>query len=72
MTGDVKEAILEMYLSGSSTRKVAGITDALRKVRVSKDAASRIASRLEDSRKNGASSHSKRRLTPTSTRTPPT
>ena len=29
MTGDVEEAILEMYLSGISVRKVAGITDAL-------------------------------------------
>src|SRR5215218_5740639 len=47
MTGDVEEAILEMYLSGISTRKVAGITDALSKVRVGKDAVSRIASRLE-------------------------
>jgi len=47
MTGDVKEAILEMYLSGISVRKVAGITDALSKVRIGKDAVSRIASRLE-------------------------
>ena len=29
MTGDVEEAILEMYLCGISVRKVAGITDAL-------------------------------------------
>jgi len=28
MTGDVEEANLKMYLSGISTRKVAGITDA--------------------------------------------
>jgi putative transposase len=47
MTGDVEEAILEMYLSGISVRKVAGITDALSRVRVGKDAVSRIASRLE-------------------------
>jgi putative transposase len=47
MTGDVEEAILEMYLSGISVRKVAGITDALSKVRIGKDAVSRIASRLE-------------------------
>jgi putative transposase len=48
MTGDVEEAVLEMYLSGISTRKVAAITDSLSKVRVGKDAVSRIASRLEE------------------------
>ena len=32
-----------MYLDGVSTRKVAGITDALSKVRIGKDAVSRIA-----------------------------
>ena len=48
MTGDVEEAILEMYLSGISVRKIAGVTDALSKVRVGKDAVSRIASRLEE------------------------
>jgi len=48
MTGDVEEAILEMYLSGISTRKIAGITDALSKVRIGKDVVSRIASRLEE------------------------
>jgi putative transposase len=47
MTGDVEEAILEMYLSGISVRKIAGVTDALSKVKVGKDAVSRIASRLE-------------------------
>jgi putative transposase len=36
-----------MYLSRISTRKIAGITDALSKVKVGKDAVSRIASRLE-------------------------
>ena len=46
MTGDVEEAILEMYLSGISVRKIAGVTDALSKVRIGKDAVSRIASRL--------------------------
>ena len=51
MTGDVEEAILEMYLSGISTRKIAGVTDALSRVRVSKDAVSRIASRLEEQQK---------------------
>lgn len=47
MTGDVEEAILEMYLSGISLRKVVGITDALSKVRIGKDTVSRITSRLE-------------------------
>jgi transposase-like protein len=48
MTGNVEEAILEMYLSGISTRKkIAGITDALSQVRIGKDAVSRIAARLE-------------------------
>jgi putative transposase len=51
MTGDVEEAILEMYLSGISTRKIASVTDALSRVRVSKDAVSRIASRLEEQQK---------------------
>ena len=48
MTGNVEEAILEMYLSGVSTRKIAGITEALSRVRVGKDAVSRISKRLED------------------------
>jgi putative transposase len=48
MSGDVEEAILEMYLSGISVRKIAGVTDALSKVRVGKDAVSRIARRLEE------------------------
>src|SRR3954451_8929374 len=48
MTGNVEEAILEMYLSGVSTRKIAGITDALSRVRIGKDAVSRIAKRLEE------------------------
>ena len=48
MSGDVEEAILEMYLSGISVRKIAGVTDALSKVKVGKDAVSRIASRLEE------------------------
>jgi putative transposase len=48
LTGNVEEAILEMYLSGISTRKIAGITDALSKVRIGKDVVSRIASRLEE------------------------
>jgi putative transposase len=48
MTGNVEEAILEMYLSGISTRKIAGITGALSRVKVGKDVVSRIASRLEE------------------------
>jgi putative transposase len=48
MTGDVQEAVLEMYLSGISVRKIAGVTDALSKVRIGKDAVSRIASRLQE------------------------
>ena len=48
MTGDVEEAVLEMYLSGISVRKIAGLTDALSKVRIGKDALSRIASRLRE------------------------
>jgi putative transposase len=51
MTGDVEEAILEMYLSGISVRKIAGVTDALSKVRIGKDAVSRIARRLEEQQK---------------------
>jgi putative transposase len=48
MTGDVEEAVLEMYLSGISVRKIAGVTETLSKVRIGKDAVSRIASRLEE------------------------
>lgn len=48
MSGDVEEAILEMYLSGISVRKIAGVTEALSRVRVGKDAVSRIARRLEE------------------------
>jgi putative transposase len=51
MSGDVEEAILEMYLSGISVRKIAGVTEALSEVRVGKDAVSRIASRLEEQHK---------------------
>jgi putative transposase len=52
MTGDVEEAILEMYLSGISVRKIAGVTDALSKVKVGKDAVSRISRRLEEEQKS--------------------
>jgi putative transposase len=73
MTGDVEEAILEMYLSGISVRKIAGVTDALSKVRIGKDAV-RAASPLvsKSSRKNGGSALWRRRNIPTSTWTPPT
>jgi transposase-like protein/DNA-binding SARP family transcriptional activator len=50
-TGDVEEAILEMCLSGSSVRKIAGVTDALKKVRISKNVVSRVTSRLEEQQK---------------------
>jgi putative transposase len=40
-----------MYLSGISVRKIAGVTDALSKVRIGKDAVSRIARRLEGQQK---------------------
>ena len=52
MTGDVEEAVLEMYLSGISVRKIAGVTDALSRVRSGKDAVSRIASRLEEEQRD--------------------
>jgi putative transposase len=48
MTGDVEEAVLEMYLSGISVRKITGVTEALSRVRVGKDAVSRIVRRLEE------------------------
>jgi hypothetical protein len=37
MTGDVEEAVLEKYLSGISVKKIAGVTDALSKVRIGKE-----------------------------------
>jgi putative transposase len=48
MTGDVEEAVMEMYLCGISVRKIAGVTEALSRVKVGKDAVSRIARRLEE------------------------
>lgn len=51
MTGDVEEAVLELYLSGISVRKIADVTDSLSRVRIGKDAVSRIASRLEEQQK---------------------
>ena len=48
MTGSMEEAVLEMYLQGVSTRKVAQITGRLSGVKISKDATSRIAQRLDE------------------------
>src|SRR5215208_5718914 len=48
MTGDVEEDVLEIYLSGISVRKIAGVTEALSRVKVGKDVVSRIARRLEE------------------------
>ena len=69
MTGDVEEAVLEMYFSGISVRKIAGVTEALSRVKVGKDAVSRIARRLEDQqrewRERSLEEKSYRELTPT-------
>jgi transposase-like protein len=51
LTGNVEEAILETCLSGICTRKAACITDAPSKVKVDKDAVSRISARLEEEQK---------------------
>ena len=72
MTGDVELAILEMYLSGISVRSVAGITDTLSKVRISKDVVSRITSRLEGQQGTGGSARLRRSAVPISTWTLPT
>jgi transposase-like protein len=42
MTGEVEEAVLEMYLQGVSTRKVETITQGLSGVKIGKDAVSRL------------------------------
>ena len=47
MTGNVEEAVLEMYLPGVSTRKVAAITEDLSPITIGKDTVSRIAQRLD-------------------------
>ena len=49
LTGSLEEAVLEMYLQGVSTRKVEQITGKLSGVKISKDAVSRIAGRLDES-----------------------
>ena len=76
MTGDVEEAVLEMYLemylSGISVRKIAGVTEALSRVKVGKDAVSRIARRLEEQQRAWRERPLGERLTPTYTWTPPT
>ncbi len=46
-TGEVEDAILEMWLQGISQRKIAEVTQKLGAVRIGKDAVSRIAQRLE-------------------------
>ena len=46
-TGEVEDAILEMWLQGISQRKIAEVTEKLGAVRIGKDAVSRIAQRLE-------------------------
>jgi transposase-like protein len=55
MTGDVEEAVLEMYLSGISVRKIAGVTEPLSRVKVGKDAVSRIAIDSKSSTGSGGS-----------------
>jgi hypothetical protein len=70
MTGDVEEeAVLEVYLSGISVRKIAGVTDALSRVRIGKDAVSRIASRPQEEQGSGENARSRRRVTLISTST---
>jgi len=48
LTGSVEEAVLEMYLQGVSTRKVAAVTEALSGKRVGRDTVSRITARLQE------------------------
>jgi transposase-like protein len=48
MTRDMEEAVLEMYLHGVSVRRVAEITRPLSRVKVSTDAPSRSARRLQE------------------------
>lgn len=57
MTGDVEEAVLKMYLFGSSVRKIADVTEALSRIRVGKDAVSRIAQRLKEVAEGVAGAH---------------
>ena len=71
MTGDVEEAVLEMYLSGISVRKIASVTGAFSKVRVGKDAVSRIARRLEEQQRQWGSALWRRKNTLLCTWMPP-
>ncbi|MEM3402432.1 MAG: transposase [Candidatus Hadarchaeales archaeon] len=48
MTGEVEEAVLEMYLRGVSTREIAAITEGLSRIWIGKDAVFRIPQRLEE------------------------
>jgi putative transposase len=52
MTGDVEGALLKMYLSGISVRNIAGVTDALSRVKGGKDAVSCIVSRLQEEQRD--------------------
>lgn len=47
-TGEVEDAVLEMWLQGISQRKIADVTQKLGAVKIGKDAVSRIAQRLQD------------------------
>lgn len=47
-TGEVEDAILEMWLQGISQRKIGEVTSKFGSVKIGKDAVSRIAQRLED------------------------
>lgn len=47
-TGEVEDAILEMWLQGISQRKIGEVTSKFGSVKMGKDAVSRIAQRLED------------------------
>jgi putative transposase len=46
-TGEVEDAVLEMWLQGISQRKIEEVTQKLGSVKIGKDAVSRIAQRLE-------------------------
>jgi transposase-like protein len=54
MTVDAEEAVLEVYPSGTSVRKLVGTTDALIKTRAVNDVVSRTVRRLEQEQR-GAS-----------------
>lgn len=47
-TGEVEDAVLEMWLQGISQRKIAEVTAKLGAVKIGKDAVSRIAQRLDN------------------------